>query len=70
MPIIYLNHPVHGTKVAIAESEAETDEKNGWVRYTLDAPAAPAEAEAPEATPAPEVPNFLSARVRRRAERV
>ena len=32
--VIYLKHPVHGTKVAIAELEAEQDEKNGWVRYT------------------------------------
>ena len=32
--VIYLKHPVHGTKVAIADLEAEQDEKNGWVRYT------------------------------------
>ncbi len=30
---IYLKHPVHGTKVAIAEAEAKYDERNGWVRY-------------------------------------
>jgi hypothetical protein len=30
---IYLKHPVHGTKVAIAELEAKYDERNGWVRY-------------------------------------
>lgn len=35
MPIIYLRHPVHGDKVAIAELEAEQDEQNGWTRYTL-----------------------------------
>jgi hypothetical protein len=34
---IYLKHPVHGTKVATMELEAEADVKNGWVRYTLDA---------------------------------
>ena len=34
MPIIYLEHPQHGTKVAIAEQEAEYDEQNGWARYT------------------------------------
>jgi hypothetical protein len=34
--VIYLRHPVHGTKVACAESEAAYDEKNGWVRYDLD----------------------------------
>ena len=35
---IYLKHPQHGQKVAIAEDEAIEDVKNGWVRYTLDAP--------------------------------
>lgn len=30
---IYLKHPVHGTKVAIADAEADYDEQNGWVRY-------------------------------------
>lgn len=30
---IYLKHPVHGTKVAISNLEAEYDGKNGWVRY-------------------------------------
>jgi hypothetical protein len=33
--VIYLRHPVHGTKVAVAEVEALADEKHGWVRYTL-----------------------------------
>lgn len=36
MPIIYLQHPVHGTKVANMEMEAEADEQNGWERYTPD----------------------------------
>jgi hypothetical protein len=36
--VIYLKHPIHGAKVAIMELEAEADEKNGWVRYTLDTP--------------------------------
>lgn len=35
---IYLKHPIHGTKVATMELEAVADEKNGWTRYTLDAP--------------------------------
>ena len=35
---IYLEHPLHGQKVATMEIEAEEDEKNGWVRYTLDTP--------------------------------
>lgn len=37
---IYLKHPDHGTKVATMELEAENDEKNGWVRYTIDTPSA------------------------------
>jgi len=35
--IIYMKHPQHGTKVAIAEDEAIEDEKNGWVRYEVAA---------------------------------
>ena len=34
--VIYLRHPLHGNKVAIAEAEAVCDEKNGWERYTLE----------------------------------
>jgi hypothetical protein len=40
---IYLKHPKHGTKVAIADEEAIEDAKNGWVRYTLNAPVEEAE---------------------------
>ena len=36
--VIYLKHPIHGAKVAVMELEAVADEKNGWVRYTLDTP--------------------------------
>ena len=45
MPVIYMSHPIHGAKVATMEMEAVADEKNGWVRYTLDTPveAAPLE---------------------------
>jgi len=40
--IIYLRHPVHGTKVATMDLEAEADEQNGWERYTPgEPPAAP-----------------------------
>ena len=35
---IYLKHFIYGTKVANMELEAANDEKNGWVRYTLDTP--------------------------------
>lgn len=30
---IYLKHPIHGQKVAIAEEEAAADEENGWERF-------------------------------------
>jgi hypothetical protein len=33
-----MSHPIHGAKVATMELEAEHDEQNGWVRYTLDTP--------------------------------
>lgn len=36
--VIYLQHPIHGRKVATMDLEAEADEKNGWVRYTEDTP--------------------------------
>lgn len=36
--VIYLSHPVHGTKVAISTIEAEADENNGWSRYNPDTP--------------------------------
>jgi hypothetical protein len=61
---IYLRHPTHGTKVAVAESEALYDEKNGWVRYTVETPVAPVEVEVPD------VPNFLAQRRRGRPPKV
>jgi hypothetical protein len=41
---IYLQHPVHGRKIASMEAEAEFDENNGWVRYNPDTPSEPEEA--------------------------
>jgi hypothetical protein len=41
--VIYLRHPIHGNKVAIAEVEAEADEKNGWERYDVGALLTPSE---------------------------
>ena len=38
MPAIYLQHPVHGRKVATMELEAVYDETNGWTRYNPEAP--------------------------------
>lgn len=37
--VIYLWHPVHGTKVATLEAEAVADEKNGWARFSVEEPA-------------------------------
>ena len=45
---IYLRHPIHGAKVATMDLEAEFDEKNGWVRYTLDTPSISVEVETVE----------------------
>jgi hypothetical protein len=36
--VIYLQHPIHGRKVATMDLEADADEQNGWVRYTEDTP--------------------------------
>jgi hypothetical protein len=42
--VIYLTHFLHGAKVAISDTEAEADEKNGWVRYNPDTPSETEEA--------------------------
>lgn len=38
MPIIYLKHPIHGTKVATMTEEADADAKNGWIVYNPNTP--------------------------------
>ena len=38
MAVIYLQHPIHGHKVACSDMEAEYDENYGWERYTIDTP--------------------------------
>jgi hypothetical protein len=38
MAIIYLSHPIHGTKVAILDLEAESDVENGWTIYNPSMP--------------------------------
>lgn len=63
MPIIYLKHPTHGSKVATMEQEAKYDEQNGWVRYTLDTQPEPI-AEIEEVLVAPV--NTLEKRTRRK----
>ena len=47
MPVIYLQHPVHGTKIATLDLEAEYDEQNGWTRYNPDTPSVVVEEAAP-----------------------
>ena len=67
MPIIYLRHSIHGTKIATMEQEAEFDEQNGWVRYTLDTPSISEEVEAvEEPTEAAAPVNTLEVKSRRK----
>jgi hypothetical protein len=64
---IYLRHPVHGTKVATMDLEAEHDEQNGWVRYTHDTPSISEEVEAvEEATEVAAPVNTLEVKRRRK----
>lgn len=67
MPIIYLEHPIHGTKVATMDAEAENDEQNGWVRYTVDTPSISEEVEAVEESTEEAAPvNTLEVKRRRK----
>jgi hypothetical protein len=67
MPNIYLKHPDHGNKIATMEAEAEFDEQNGWVRYTLDTPSISEEVEAvEESTEAAAPVNTLEVKRRRK----
>lgn len=64
---IYLRHPVHGTKVATMEQEAEYDEQNGWVRYTHDTPSVSVEIETVEQSAEEAAPvNTLDVKRRRK----
>jgi hypothetical protein len=38
MAAIYLRHPVHGTKVACSDFEANQDMRDGWVEFTPGVP--------------------------------
>jgi len=42
--MIHLVHPIHGSKFALSDTEAEYDAANGWTRYTE---ATPVEVAAP-----------------------
>lgn len=64
MAVIYLKHPVHGTKVAIAYEEAQADKAEGWQEYDPTAPQIkPVDVPAPS-QPEPNAPtiNALPAR--------
>jgi hypothetical protein len=65
MAEIYLRHPIHGTKIATMELEAEADMQNGWMEYDPGAPDASDEEE--ETLPEPAVAvNVLATAPRRR----
>ena len=67
MPLIYLQHPDHGSKVATMEQEAEYDEQNGWVRYTHDTPSISQEVELVEQSAEEAAPvNTLEVKRRRK----
>jgi hypothetical protein len=34
--VIYLRHPIHGTKVACSDHEAKYDQSLGWLIYNPD----------------------------------
>ncbi len=36
MSIVYLKHPIHGTKIATIDAEVQYDEQNGWKRCDLN----------------------------------
>ena len=66
---IYLKHPIHGTKVANMELEAENDEQNGWTRYTIDTPTPVVEVveeQVAEPVAVEEVVNTLKPKTRRK----
>jgi hypothetical protein len=68
MPLIYLQHPDHGSKVATMELEAENDEQNGWTRYTIDTPTETVEVVEEQLEPVvEEVVNTLKPKTRRKS---
>jgi len=67
MPLIYLQHPDHGSKVATMEQEAENDEQNGWTRYTIDTPTPVVEVVEEQLEPVVEVVNTLKPKTRRKS---
>ena len=62
---VYLKHPIHGSKIAINQSELQSDEINGWVRYNPEEAVAE-EAAAVEVAPAEETAPVNELDVKRR----
>lgn len=48
MAVIYLKHPIHGTKVACGRLEADTDISNGWEEFVREDRPAVVEPVSPE----------------------
>jgi hypothetical protein len=67
MPLIYLQHPLHGEKVATMELEAENDEQNGWTRYTINTPTPVVEVVEEQLESVAEVVNTLKPKTRRKS---
>ena len=69
MAVIYLQHPVHGAKVACSDIEAQMDFANGWEEFDPSepvAPVAPVESVAPATVEAVQEPvNSLASGPRR-----
>ena len=64
---IYLKHPIHGTKVANSDLEADFDEQNGWTRYTVATPTETVEVVEEQSEPVVEVVNTLKPKTRRKS---
>jgi len=53
MSIVYLKHPLHGTKIATLDAEIQYDEQNGWTRCNLNTQSEIVEEEVEEVIAAP-----------------
>jgi hypothetical protein len=63
MPVIYLRHAVHGTKVAISHDEMAADVENGWEEFDPTARkliSEPVESKRRGRRKSSDVPNFLA----------
>lgn len=65
MAVIYLKHPVHGSKVAISDREADYDKTLGWVVYDPETE----RRDAPKSVEPVAVPDFLAPQPKRKGGR-